>query len=142
MCDLLFVFYFSYFISEHYPSQGEVVSAQLDDAIILDFPSETVRILSQYSEKVSKYGLAISTDANRVAVTRIPVCFLDRHTTEVQGYRPSSLRGLVTNLLEEIASDVIETGGAVGLLPKTIRNLLNSQACRGTVNKHVRFNIF
>ncbi len=119
---------------ENYPSQTQVISSSVDDVIGLEFPPETIRILTQYSSKVRKFGLEIlfeSDDSNRITVIRVPKCFVERDLSEQKNHRASSLRTSVTNLIEEISSGLVETKGGFGLLPKTIGNILNSQACRG-----------
>ena len=40
---------------------------------------------------------------------------------------------LLTDLAKELAETLKQTKGGLGLLPKTIANVLNSQACRGTL---------
>ena len=41
------------------------------------------------------------------------------------------LEKLLTDLAKELAQTLKQTKGGLGLLPKTIANVLNSQACRG-----------
>ena len=124
------------FLTENYPSQTQVISSPLEDVICLEIPPETVRILTQYLNKVRKFGLEISMESselNRITVTRVPKCFAERELSEQKYHRASSIRTSVTNLIEEIASGLVETKGGFGLLPKTIGNVLNSQACRGNL---------
>ena len=106
-------------------------SSRLEEEIVLEFPPEVVRVLIEYSEKVRKFGLEISSESDKVRVTRVPQCFVQRDLSEVKYRRPSTLRILLTNLFEEISTVMVETRGGFGLLPKTIGNVLNSQACRG-----------
>jgi DNA mismatch repair ATPase MutL len=132
-------FYITFLIiSENFPGQNTVNSRDLEEEIVLEFPPEVVRILIEYSEKVKKFGLEISTKSNKITVTRVPECFVQRNQSELKYRRPSSLRNLVTNLFEEISAVMVETRGGFGLLPKTIGNVLNSQACRGKqVNSYI-----
>ena len=101
--------------------------------MILEFPPEIVRILTQYSDKLRTFGLQITADSNRIEVTRVPECFSEKHFAETKSRRPSTLRNLVENLLQEFVSVMVETRGGFGLVPKTIGNVLNSQACRGNL---------
>ena len=101
--------------------------------MILEFPPEIVRILTQYSDKLRTFGLQITADSNRIEVTRVPECFSEKHFSETKSRRPSTLRNLVENLLQEFVSVMVETKGGFGLVPKTIGNVLNSQACRGNL---------
>ena len=127
-----FFLHFPYF-AENCPSQENVLSSPLDESMILEFPPEIVRILTQYSDKLRTFGLQITADSNRIEVTRVPECFSEKHFAETKSRRPSTLRNLVENLLQEFVSVMVETRGGFGLVPKTIGNVLNSQACRGNL---------
>ena len=114
------------------------MSSPLDDSMILEFPPEIIRILAKYSDKIRTFGLQITADSNKIEVTRVPQCFSERHLSESKNRRPSTLRNLVENLLQEFVSVMVETRGGFGLLPKTIGNVLNSQACRGNLFQRCR----
>jgi DNA mismatch repair protein MLH3 len=67
----------------------------------------------------------------QLRVSRVPECFVQRDNSEVKSRRPSVLRGLVESLVDEMCCVMLETKGGLSLLPKTIADVLNSQACRG-----------
>ena len=52
------------------------------------------------------------------------------------------LEKLLTDLAKELAQTLKETKGGLGLLPKTIANVLNSQACRGMLSMIPHFSYY
>ena len=64
-------------------------------------------------------------------VNMAPSCFMQRERSEKNFNRESSMEKLLTDLAKELAETLKQTKGGLGLLPKTIANVLNSQACRG-----------
>ena len=67
-------------------------------------------------------------------VNMAPSCFMQRERSEKNFNRESSMEHLLTELAKELAQTLKQTKGGIGLLPKTIANVLNSQACRGMLS--------
>ena len=87
----------------------------------------------EYPEKVRRFGLSLETDLSSQYMTanEVPACFLQRQASESFFKRPSQLQSLVKELALELVQTLVNTKGAVSVLPRTILNVINSQACRG-----------
>ncbi len=115
----------------------------VNPALQVTLTTEEARLLSSHPKTLQKFGMNLtllpSADddfASYVAgsVNRSPTCFLQREASELKNNRPSPLAQLLTLTLKEIADTLRETKGAANfLLPKTVSDVLNSQACRGAV---------
>ena len=87
----------------------------------------------EYPEKVRRFGLSLETDlaSEYMTANEVPACFLQRQASESFFKRPSQLQSLVKELALELVQTLVNTKGAVSVLPRTILNVINSQACRG-----------
>ena len=105
-------------------------------------------ILIEYQEKFRFFGLNFEPpiDANNSAfceynkevegrllnVTHVPTCFILREENESKYGRAFSIANITVILFKEIIEKIKSTrGGGLGILPKTILELLSSEACRG-----------
>ena len=108
--------------------------------MLLDLTSNDARILLNYQDKASRFGLLLESHHDEVdgvgqlklSTKFVPKCFKNREESEKYFKRPSSLESLTNNLAKELVQTWSQTKGSLSLLPKTISNVLNSQACRGT----------
>lgn len=93
------------------------------------------RILLEYPEKVRRFGLSLERDLSSecLRANLVPACFLQRQASENFFKRPSQLQSLVSELALELVQTLIDTKGAICVLPRAILNVINSQACRGTI---------
>lgn len=87
----------------------------------------------EYPEKVRRFGLSLETDPSSecMRANEVPACFLQRQASEHFFKRPSQLQSLVKELALELVQTLVDTKGAVTVLPRAILNVINSQACRG-----------
>ena len=63
--------------------------------------------------------------------SQIPKCFKEREDSDKYFKRPSSLLNLICDLAKELVHIWSQTKGSLNILPRSIANVLNSQACRG-----------
>ena len=104
--------------------------------------SEEVRILDSYKDKVSRFGLTLELleDGITMKCIQIPKCFKERDDCDKYFKRPSPLLNLICDLAKELVHIWSQTKGSLNILPRSIANVLNSQACRGMVD--FLFNLF
>ena len=104
--------------------------------------SEEVRILDSYKDKVSRFGLTLELleDGITMKCIQIPKCFKERDDCDKYFKRPSPLLNLICDLAKELVHIWSQTKGSLNILPRSIANVLNSQACRGMVD--FVFNLF
>ena len=98
--------------------------------------SEEVRILDSYKDKVSRFGLTLELleDGITMKCIQIPKCFKERDDCDKYFKRPSPLLNLICDLAKELVHIWSQTKGSLNILPRSIANVLNSQACRGMVD--------
>ena len=121
-------------ITENFPNGQEVLSVTLETPIILeDLNSEEVRILDSYKDKVSRFGLTLELleDGITMKCIQIPKCFKERDDCDKYFKRPSAILNLISDLAKELVHIWSQTKGSLNILPRSIANVLNSQACRG-----------
>ena len=127
---------FFFFFTENFPGGGQVLSHELESPMVLDLTSNEARILFNYQDKASRFGLLLESHHDDVGQLKlstkfVPKCFKNREESDKYFKRPSSLEGLINDLAKELVQTWSQTKGSLNLLPKTISNVLNSQACRG-----------
>ena len=122
-----------FFILENFPNGQEVLSSRLETPIILeDLNSEEIRILDSYKDKASRFGLTLELlDNGTMKCLQVPKCFKERDDCDKYFKRPSPLLNLICDLAKELVHIWSQTKGSLNILPRTIANVLNSQACRG-----------
>ena len=129
--------YATFFLfTENFPGGGQVLSHELESPMLLDLTSNEARILFNYQDKASRFGLLLESHHDDVGQLKlstkfVPKCFKNREESDKYFKRPSSLEGLINDLAKELVQTWSQTKGSLNLLPKTISNVLNSQACRG-----------
>lgn len=121
--------------------------------ISLSFEEEG--IAREYQDKLRTFGLdfIFSTQENNMQldekndeqnakdylrVTHVPTCFILRFENEKKYNRSFSMVNITTTLVREIIDKIKSTrGGGLGILPKTISDILSSRACRGKFLLHL-----
>lgn len=121
----------------------------LDEPVELSLNSTERRLLEMYQKKCQKFGLFLKDPSDeevseqKVVAVGVPTCFLKREASEMYFNRASPMSHLATDLAKELVQTLLDSKGGISLLPKTIRNVLNSQACRGeTRGENVKKGIF
>lgn len=146
-CDYIF----NYF-SEHFPGQTHVLSSKLDTPFEIPLTLEEKTISHGYQSKLRTFGLDFEFSARGkhiqyddeshehvdtavetyLWVTHVPKCFAIREENELKYNRSFSMAEMTTKLVKEIIDKIkITRGGGLGIMPKSINDVLNSRACRG-----------
>ena len=114
--------------------------ADLKSPLCLYLSNEEKAILWNYKEKVALFGLLLDEEENEnLQVEKAPNCFLRRDASAKFFNRESPLESLMHDLAKELVQTLKETGGSLSLIPKTVLNVIKSQACRG---KNLNFGAF
>ena len=108
-------------------------------------------IAQEYQDKLRTFGLdflIVSQETNFqldeekdkqnvndcLRVTHVPKCFILREENERKYNRSFPMSEITTNLVRELIDKIKSTrGGGLGILPKTINDILSSRACRGEI---------
>lgn len=121
-------------IQDNCSEQNIIASVDTETPVRAGVDKEEKRILWEFSNKVQRYGLHLIEAEEGIFTVKVPRCFSQRDQVELKYNRPSPLERLVTDLAKELVQILRETkGGGLGVLPRTIGNVLNSRACRGAI---------
>lgn len=136
-------------ICEHYPQHSYVLSSKLETPFDISLSSLEVDIAREYQDKLRNFGLDfvfLTQETNlqfdeeqnsnilKIRVTHVPKCFILREENERKYKRSFSVSRITTILVREIIDKIKSTrGGGLGILPKTIGDILSSRACRGAI---------
>ncbi len=126
-------------LAENFPGQFEVISVSMKPSMSLSLGPSEVRLLCSFGEKVKKFGLALAPSKEAegdVYVSTVPKAYLLREVSELKNNRPSPMKELVKATLADIADTLKETKGAIAVMPRTLTNVLNSQACKSKLCQH------
>lgn len=106
-------------------------STQLDTPILIHLNESTVRVISHFQGKLQEYGIKMTAvNSNSVSVVEVPVCLFDKSERENKNKENKSLDHLIQNLLMDLGEELFQTRGIISTVPKVIRNIISSQACR------------
>ena len=152
-CNSIFSF------AEHYPAQENVVSSELSNPFLLPLNYDDQEICFQYRNRLKHFGIDFEFPKNNtkedesnsssdwsqqnslldendldyiMRITHVPLCFILREQNEAKHNRTFSLMNITIILIKEVVENILKTRGCgLGILPKTISDVLNSRACRG-----------
>lgn len=65
-----------------------------------------------------------------VSVLEVPTCLFDKDERNAKNKDGTSLDCLIQNLLIEMGEELSQTRGTISTVPKVVRNVISSQACR------------
>ena len=126
-----------------------MLSSKIQTPVSIDLTDNEAEIVKEYEDKFRTYGLIFgsSTAPNHkvlngcnekqktgtiLNISHVPECFVWREENESKYGRIFSIPKITTILVKEIVDKIRCTrGGGLGILPKTILEVLSSSACRG-----------
>lgn len=112
-------------------AEGLFKSIELEPPILCSLNESTVRVISHFQGKLQEYGIKISTvNSSSVSVLEVPVCLFDKGERDSKNKENKSLEHLIQNLLIDLGEELFQTRGIISTIPKVIRNVISSQACR------------
>ncbi|CAM1320345.1 MLH3 (predicted) [Pycnogonum litorale] len=108
-------------------------SVNLDEPLHISLPSDCIRLLKKFNLQFLKHGLNIQLIDGNVRVSSVPKCVIEREMRETKHNRPSILRDYIYGILTEEVQSLSDTRGSKCTLPRTVMEIMNSQACRGAI---------
>ncbi|GAB6022166.1 hypothetical protein CHUAL_006304 [Chamberlinius hualienensis] len=85
------------------------------------------------ANKLADLGLKFQQNGNLVEVVAVPVCFANKEESKLKLKQSSVLCKLIIETVEDVIQSVLSTGTGGSVLPKTMIELLRSQACHAAV---------
>ncbi|XP_023242732.1 DNA mismatch repair protein Mlh3-like [Centruroides sculpturatus] len=122
-------------IKDSYENNSEeqnVKSSSLDVPISVHLRPEEMRMLKAYECHLEKIGLKVTVDDDSIRVHSVPSCLFEKISNESKK-KTTRINTIVENLLQEWMEITQLTGNKISSLPKTLLNVLNSQACRSAI---------
>ncbi|RVE57184.1 hypothetical protein OJAV_G00213420 [Oryzias javanicus] len=111
-------------------------SSSIVPPLEISVTEEELRLLSSCRSQSRSLGLEVTfseTQTRSVFVGKVPRCFLEKETNELKRGRPSIIKTVVEEYLQEQIELLRSTGRAKGTLPITVLKVLASLACHGAV---------
>lgn len=101
----------------------------------LSLSDKEIRIVSSFLDEFSKIGLQLKVhqESNIIEIHTAPSCIMTREASERKHNRNTVAVDLVQAVIKEKIELLHDTRGAHSTIPKTIHNLLCSQACHGAI---------
>lgn len=136
---------------DNFPKQSYVLSSKVGTQFDIPLSVEEEGIAHEYQDKLRTFGLdflIVTQETNfqideekdkqnvndYLRVTHVPTCFILREENERKYNRSFSMPQITTTLVRELIDIIKSTrGGGLGILPKTINDILSSRACRGKI---------
>ncbi|XP_024121304.1 DNA mismatch repair protein Mlh3 isoform X2 [Oryzias melastigma] len=111
-------------------------SSSIVPPLEISVTEEELRLLSSCRSQLRSLGLEVTfseTQMSSVFVGKVPRCFLEKETNELKRGRPSIIKTIVEEFLQEQIELLLSTGRVKGTLPITVLKVLASLACHGAV---------
>ncbi|XP_061751337.1 DNA mismatch repair protein Mlh3 isoform X2 [Nerophis ophidion] len=125
------------------PGERLLCSSTILPPIHVCVTEEERRLLRSCQTHLRNLGLEVtfsqSEDAH-VLVGKVPVCFVEKENNELRRKRPSVIKRVVEDYLQEQIELLRSTGRARGTLPLTVLKVLASLACHGAIKFNDRLN--
>ncbi|XP_061898044.1 DNA mismatch repair protein Mlh3 isoform X2 [Entelurus aequoreus] len=125
------------------PGVRRLCSSTILPPIHVCVTEEERRLLRSCQAHLWNLGLEVtfsqSEDAH-VLVGKVPVCFVEKENNELRRKRPSVIKRVVEDYLQEQMELLRSTGRVRGTLPLTVLKVLASLACHGAIKFNDRLN--
>lgn len=115
---------------------GESVirSSSITPPLEILLPEDEVRLMMAYSNAFFKRGLHFSQiSSSKVSFQSIPSCLVASEANEARQKRYQTAGTIVESIIRDMCCTLHQTAGIIGVMPKPLIYVLNSQACRGAV---------
>ncbi|XP_037550594.1 DNA mismatch repair protein Mlh3 [Nematolebias whitei] len=102
----------------------------------LSITEDELRLLRSCRPHLRSLGLEVAfsqTAAPLVFVGKVPLCFMEKESNELRRGRPSVIKPIVEEYLQEQIELLRTTGRVRGTLPLTVLKVLASLACHGAI---------
>ncbi|XP_077477620.1 DNA mismatch repair protein Mlh3 isoform X2 [Stigmatopora argus] len=125
------------------PGEKRLCSSTISPPLHICVPEEEIRMIRSYQIDLQRLGLEVTlspSQDNQVLVAKVPVCFVEKENTELRRKRPSVIKRLVEDYLQEEMELLRSTGTVKGTLPLTVLKVLASVACHGAIKFNDQLN--
>ncbi|XP_040566917.1 uncharacterized protein [Lepeophtheirus salmonis] len=114
---------------------NNVSSSELTTPVAISISASISRLLLEYPYVLSRFGLkTLEISSEDILVfTHVPNCFIYQGSNESKYNTNTPLKELIILLCNDIYQNILDLGTETKILPKTIQDVLNSQACRGAI---------
>ncbi|XP_054652626.1 DNA mismatch repair protein Mlh3 isoform X2 [Dunckerocampus dactyliophorus] len=125
------------------PGERRLCSSTILPPLHICVTEEEQRLLRSCQAHLRRLGLEVAfsqSGDSQVLVGKVPVCFLEKENNELRRKRPSVIKRVVEDYLEEQMELLRSTGRVRGTLPLTVLKVLASLACHGAIKFNNRLN--
>ncbi|XP_068246029.1 uncharacterized protein [Palaemon carinicauda] len=111
-----------------------IVTSMVTPPISLSLPDDEVRLMVAYKELFFQRGLHFTKTSNsEISFHGIPNYVVPKESNMSRYRRGQAVDTIVESIVRDLCHILYTTGGVVGIIPKPLQYLMNSQACRGAV---------
>ncbi|XP_041827985.1 DNA mismatch repair protein Mlh3 isoform X2 [Melanotaenia boesemani] len=118
------------------PGERRLCSSTILPPLEISLTEEELRLLRSCQTHLRSLGLEVTfshTAAPQVFVAKVPLCFMEKESNELRRGRPSVIKPIVEEYLQEQIELLRSTGRVRGTLPLTVLKVLASLACHGAI---------
>ncbi|TDG98775.1 hypothetical protein EPR50_G00203880 [Perca flavescens] len=118
------------------PGERRLCSSTILPPLEISVTEEELRLLRSCQAHLRCLGLEVkfSQEADpHVFVRKVPLCFMEKESNEIRRGRPSVIKPIVEEYLQEQIELLRSTGRVRGTLPLTVLKVLASLACHGAI---------
>ncbi|XP_062325905.1 DNA mismatch repair protein Mlh3 isoform X1 [Osmerus eperlanus] len=115
--------------------ERQLASSTIAPPLEVTVTEEEVRLLRSCEPHLRSLGLEMQFPLGglRALVSKVPMCFTEKENNEVRRGRPSIIKSIVEEYLQEQIELLRLTGRVRGSLPLTVLKVLASLACHGAI---------
>ncbi|KAM8914600.1 DNA mismatch repair protein Mlh3 isoform 3-T3 [Spinachia spinachia] len=118
------------------PGERRMCSSTILPPLEISVTGEEQRLLRSCEAHLRTLGLEVKFSAAakpQALVGKVPLCFMEKESNELRRGRPSVIKNIVTEYLQEQIELLRSTGRVRGTLPLTVLKVLASLACHGAI---------
>ncbi|XP_034714786.1 DNA mismatch repair protein Mlh3 [Etheostoma cragini] len=118
------------------PGEKRLCSSTIFPPLEISVTEEELRLLRSCQAHLQCLGLEVKfsqTADPHIFVRKVPLCFMEKESNEIRRGRPSVIKPIVEEYLQEQIELLRSTGRMRGTLPLTVLKVLASLACHGAI---------
>ncbi|XP_019712949.1 DNA mismatch repair protein Mlh3 isoform X1 [Hippocampus comes] len=118
------------------PGERRLCSSTILPPLHICVTEEEQRLLRSCQIHLRSLGLEVTftpRQDDQVLVGKVPVCLVEKENNELRRKRPSIIKRVVEDYLQELIELLRSTGTVKGSLPLTVLKVLASLACHGAI---------
>ncbi|XP_076017864.1 DNA mismatch repair protein Mlh3 isoform X2 [Genypterus blacodes] len=115
------------------PGERRLCSSTILPPLEIGVTEEELRLLGSCGPHLLSLGLGVELSDAGALVGKVPLCFMEKERNELRRGRPSVIKPIVEEYLQEQLELLRSAGRVRGSLPLTVLKVLASLACHGAV---------